>query len=59
MSLKDCSCKTRTVCGSRNPVENLNDVADPFEVLEVSDEQVDVYGGLLFNADGAEDKVGG
>ena len=51
-SLNDCNCKTCTVCGSRNPVENLNDAVRFFEVLEVSEEQVGVFNGLLYNADG-------
>ena len=58
MSLKDCSCKTCTVCGSWNSVENLKDAACFFEVLEVSDEQADDFNGLLYNDDGVEDEVG-
>ena len=58
MGLKDCTCKTCTVCGSRNPVENLKDAVDFFEVLDVSDEQADVFKGLLYNADGVEDEAG-
>ena len=57
-SLNDCSCKTCTVCGSRNPVEKLNDAARFFEVLEVSEEQVGIFNGLLSNADGVEAEVG-
>ena len=57
-SLKDRSSKTCTVCGCRNPVENLHDAVDFFEVLEVSNEQADVYNGMLYNADGVEDEVG-
>ena len=57
-ALNDCSCKTCTVCGSRNPVDNLNDAVRYLEVLEVSEEQVDAFNGLLYNADGVEDEVG-
>ena len=58
MSLKDCSCKTCTVCGSRNPVEKLNDAVDFLEVLDVSDEQAEIFKGLLYNTDGVEDETG-
>ena len=46
-SLKDRSCKTCNVCGCRNTVENLHDAVDIFEVLQVSNEQADVYNRLL------------
>ena len=51
--------KPALACGPRNPVGNLNDAAEPLAVLGVSGEQLDVYGGLLPNADAAEARVGG
>ena len=57
-ALNDCSCKTCTVCGSRNPAEKLNDAERFLEVLEVSKEEVDAFNGLLYKADGVEDEVG-
>ena len=57
-SLKDCSCKTCTVCGSRRPVDSLNDAVSFFETLEVSDNQAESFNRMLYNADGVEDETG-
>ena len=57
-SLKDRSCKTCTVCGSRRPVDSLNDAARFIETLEVSDDKAEAFNGMLYNADGIEDETG-
>ena len=53
-SLKDRSCKTCTVCGSRRPFDKLHDAADFFETLEVSEDEAAVFNGMLYNAAGVE-----
>jgi len=57
-SLKDRSCKTCTVCGSRCSVETLTDAALFVETLEVSEEEAEVFNNMLFHEDGFEDKMG-